>query len=305
MSSKEVTQKRQKSIISFVSRNSGKIKIVTIVALLLVGGFLLVFGVQEHDKAIYESFPHPRGIVILGDNDTVIEDMRIILDKGYRVIDYEEGWTGVIIDFNSSCKKMDIGFALPYKVEFAHALNYTPTSFFYFNSTYNQTTDDSLLFIYYVSTEEENRVRVDFDWRVYEKVSLDLERISIGFLNPYYGKPLFQEVLSVYGLTWIPEIDKLTIEIKDNNLIDLSYTVPQPSYYYYTDREASVYWTFDSKREVSSIQAVFKNPVLSRTRLDVLFFSGLYISFGISTIISTATWAIKEVLKTAERLRTS
>lgn len=278
---------------ALIKKNARKIGTCMIIIILLTTGcFLLFFGISEYSRVTYESLSSPRGIVILGDNDTIIEDMKIYVSESYRVIYYEEGWIGAIIDFNSSCKTMNLFFSMPGKIDYAHAINYTKTSFFYFNPSYNSSTDSSGLFLSYISSEDKNRMRIDFDWKIYEKISYDQWKVEIAFVNPYYGSPLFQEVQSAYGLVWFPEIDKLTIQIEVNHPVDLSYTNPQPSYYYLLDGRTSVYWTFDSRREISSVQAVFKDPVLSKLKSDTIFRSGLFTALGISIIF----WGLKEVI---------
>lgn len=54
-----------------------------IIILLATGSFLIYWGISEHDGATYESISSPEGIVMLGDNDTVIEDMSFIVSESH------------------------------------------------------------------------------------------------------------------------------------------------------------------------------------------------------------------------------
>lgn len=270
-------------------------KVIVIVVLFVIGGFLLLTGMSQHGQVIYESSATTSGIVILGDNDTVIENMKIVVSAPLAS-HVEHGWMGTIIDFNSTCPEMNLAISLPFETDFWSFSNVSKTSFFHTESYYNSSTDSSFLFVSYVSLENNTRIRIDFDWKILQKASYDQERVRIIFSNPYYGKPLFQELLSVYGLNWIPEIDQLTVQVQAFNSVDFSDSVPQPSYYYVIDGESSIFWTFDNNREVSSIQAVFKNSTLSRSKFDLTFQSGLLIAFGTSTLL----WAVKEVAEFAK-----
>jgi len=274
-----------------VKRNAWKFtKIFTIFLLLGIGSCLLLLGTYQHNEVTSEATSPTREIVISADNDTVIQNMIVILDKN-SINNNKEGWMETIIDFNTSCQKMSLGISLPHRIDHCQFKNYSRTSFFYTDSSYNESSDTAFLYVSFISSEEVSCIRVFFDWKVCEKISYDQERVPIVFSNPYYGKPLFQEILPVYGSLWIPKIDQLTIQIQAYNPIDISSTSPIPSYYYASDGRLSVYWTFDSRREVSSVQATFKDSALSRGKLDLVFQSGLYVAFGISTML----WGLKEV----------
>ena len=266
------------------------VHIPMIVILLVVGSLSLGWGICEYNRATFESFSSPDGIVIMGDNDTVIEDMKFIVSESHRILDYEEGWRRLIIDFNSSCKSMFLSLSLPHKVDYAFGLNKTETNFFYFNASYDDSKDRSSILLSYDSTGDTNWMYIDLDWKVCEKISYDQWRVEIAFETPYFGKPLFthiQAVPTAAGIGWIPQINRLVIQIEGTLPLDLSYTSPQPSYYFlHSYGRTSAYWSFVSKsQEISSVQAVFEDPALSRAKSDTVFHSGLFIALGISFMV--------------------
>jgi hypothetical protein len=256
------------------------------IVVLVMGIAALAYGIHTNAKAAYTRTEQPNPIIILGNEDTILDNLEFILSK--EMSSYKDGdWMWAIIDFNSSCQYMSLYFGLPYQIDNVIFTNYTDFAFFYKQWSYNVTKNNSEIYLSYNSSKSDNRVRIQFDWKIKEQIAYDQERVAIGFSSPYYGKPLFEYPLRVSataGSAWIPEIKNLIIQVEGNNPIDLSLTQPSPSYYYYLDGKTMVFWEFNQQNKASSIQVVFKNPTLSGQKSNLIFNAGLLVGIGLSAI---------------------
>lgn len=269
------------------------IAIIFIVLCFVIGPTLLLSGLSEYNRMTYESFNLPRAMMILADDNTTIYDMRLVLSCDEFRTRKDEGWMGTLIWLNLSCGPGDLVFHLPHRIDITF-----PGGYEIKNASYDESDDITTLVLSYESVW--NGVsEVIFDWKILEKISYDQERVAICFKRPvYYAKSWF-EYSPVLRRYLGPEIDRLTIQIEGNHPLDFSFTNPQPSYYYLSEGITSAYWTFDPEREITSVQAVFKDPILSKKKSNIIFFSGLYTAVSISIIFL----GLKELLDFLRKLK--
>jgi len=252
-----------------------------ILFLLIAGPTLIYLGYTWNNDATAYKTSNSGQIIILTGKEDIIDKMTVTLSKTMSNHDSKE-WYWTIIDFNTSSRVFDLFFSLPGEISDVIFTNYTNFPFFYTMQDYQNRT----IYLNYLSNSDENRIMIQFDWKIDEKISFDQERISINFATPYFGKPIFNYPLNVNGNneSWIPQINNLLVEIKGQNALDTSATVPVPSYFYYGADKPEVFWEFDSFNKISSIQAVFRDPSLTQKKDSTLFLSGLFVGVGLSTI---------------------
>jgi hypothetical protein len=276
--------------------NAASKKYVAVAFLLTIvlpssGMFLLLHGISEYDSATHEKRDRVFNTmsIFAGGNDSEITSMLIMADKSYA-IEQGQGWMGCIIDFKSNNNVMALEFNLKGEVKYVQVLNYTPSLFF--DWSWNYSGSFSTIDVAYASFSNETDIRIDFDWRILEKISSDKEMASISFDNPSSLNDLYKEHYHL-GNVYYPVIRELVIEIRHDWNPLFSLTIPQPSQLLITDwgswQDKTVRWVFDFDKKISSVQAVFQSAELSSQRDGTIFRSGLYQAFGISMIIGGLT----------------
>ena len=252
-----------------------------------VGVALLYLGINEYKMTTYEtSYQVPREISVQADSEVKIEDMRILVSgEAYRTI-YEDDWMGVLLSLNSSERVIDLTFFLPHKIENVTILVGSSNDKIEFS--YNETSDSSLIHLFCEAQDYDGApchyLCLTFDWKIVEKISYDQERVAIVFQRPGLPLKAIWEPIPFLNRSLGPEIDEITIQIEGNYPLDFLFTYPPPSYCYYRYGKTSAYWTFPPGIHVSSIEAVFKNPVLSRQKSNIILFSGIYLGFGTAAL---------------------
>lgn len=271
------------------------------------GLFLFYNGLSDYNSVTFEDKTNElKHVFFLVDSNTsTIDRLSILLVEKFTRSDRPSGdWIHTIIEFNTTSQDFSLHISLPNEIESVNWINYTSYQNFTFESEYNAESDSSRIYVAYITSENESRTRIWFDWQISNKITYDKRRITIPFGNPYFGSTLFSEQ-TLLGGRYIPQINNLIIQIQTNSTLDASLTIPPPSYVYFTDQgETSVTWIFDERREVSSVQSVFQNLAASSEKDQNLFLAGLKIAFGSSMIIwgITEGFAIlrKKLLKTAK-----
>ena len=282
-------------------QRSNTIKILIALSLIATGSAFLALGRFENLRVTYESFDEPRPMMIYADGETEIYDMRIVVGCAEESLPWQliyegweellsrgDGWARALIWLNQSSRLVNLTFLLPYEIDRVQS---TCASF-----SYNESYDVSILKLSYDQTYDYSQVT--FDWKIPKKISYDQERVAIAFERPSAAAKSWFKYSPILKESLGPEVEKLIIQIEGNHPLDFSCTYPQPSYHYFLEEATSAYWTFDSKREISSVQAVFRDPILSKEKSNILFLSSVYTAGGISAIFL----GIKETLEILKEL---
>ena len=263
------------------------LRLITILCFFAVGVTLLYYGINEYKMVTYEtSYQVPREISVQSDSEVKIEDMRILVSaEAYRTIN-EDDWMGVLLSLNFSERMIDLTFFLPHKIE--NVMPYVGLSNDQMEFSYNETSDSSFIHLFCEAQDYDkvphNYLCITFDWKIVEKISYDQERVAIVFQRPGLPVKAIWEHIPHLNRSLGPDIDEITIQIEGNYPLDFLFTHPRPSYIYYLYGQTSAYWTFPPGIHVSSIEAVFRNPVLSKQKSNIILFSGIYLGFGTAAL---------------------
>lgn len=292
---------------------------IKILCFLVIGMTLILLGFTNYQRVNYVSTKSPMGLRILTNNDTRIENMGIHVSPEDATL-HEKGWMYTMIFINSTSPVISLIFELPHEVanvwsdileDELIAIAYDPATDF---------SSISLLCEPSFSEQSYYCFSLYFDWKLLEKISYERERVAIAFAQPIsIGFPYSSNTSNTveYAFKWFysptpflnrsigPEINRLIVQIDSNYPIDSSFTYPQPTFYYYSEEKIKAYWVFESGSPVfvptiTSVQAVFVNPIRLKEKSFTIFFSGILIGSGISAVLISVKEIIdlsREILK--------
>jgi hypothetical protein len=81
-------------------------------------------------------------------------------------------------------------------------------------------------------------------------------------------------------------IKNYTVQIECKNYLDNEFTYPKPSYSYTIKDKDVITWNFNEDNQISNIEAVFYDKNLRENKINKAFFSGVFISTGLSILVS-------------------